>query len=484
MHHTIILFATAALTVQLSSCMKHKIDTPPDMRHYDPALPITHTLTELKAMNGFYDFKTGGDTTLITEDITIAGIVTADDRTGNFYKRIVIEDSTGAIAVLLDAYNLYNDYPEGRRVYIKCKDLYLGYDGGLPVIGYTPAPQLSLTGIPAVRIQDHVVKGSTGHHIEGAPYSLTQIADADPALYNRLITITEAEFTDTGVSYTQPNATTNREISNCTGSKLAVRSSNYASFAGAVLPAGKGTITGIYTVYTSAVSGGRTPQLVIRSTNDVQFHDPRCHAGAAPIIPLVTIDSIRRLANPVGTVSLDNYKISGVVISDRRFKNTDARNMIIQEGNRGIVVRFSGAHTFDAGDSVLVDISGAQLSYYNGLLQVNGNSFRTQKAERIATGRAIVPETYSVAVINSEHFTLYQSTLVRIMGAMVSEGVYAGNKSLTDASDISGRLKLYTASGATFAQQQIPPGEVNITGIVGQFGNTRQISIRSTADVE
>src|SRR5690606_13181681 len=249
----IILFVTTTiLATQVSSCMKLQPDTPPDLRHYDPGLTVTHTLEELKALNGFYDFKTGGDTTLITEDITIAGIITADDRTGNFYKRIVIEDSTSAIAVLLDAYNLYNDYPEGRRVYINCKGLYLGYDGGLPVLGYAPTPQLSLMGIPTVRIQDHLVKGSTGHQIEGAPYSLTQIADADPSLYNRLITITEAEFADTGIAYTQPNATTNREISNCAGSKIAIRSSNYASFAGELLPAGRGEITGIYTVYTSA----------------------------------------------------------------------------------------------------------------------------------------------------------------------------------------------------------------------------------------
>ncbi len=484
MHHTILLLATATLVAQLSACMKQKIETPPDIRHHDPALPVTHSLTELKSLNGFYDFKTGGDTTLITDDILVSGIVTADDRTGNFYKRIVIEDSTGAITILLDAYNLYNDYPEGRRIYIKCKDLYLGYDGGLPIIGYTPTPQLSLTGIPAVRIADHLVKGSIGHQMKGIPYSLTQIADADPALYNRLITITEAEFTDTGSTYTQPNATTNRDISNCTGSKMAIRSSNYASFAGRPLPAGKGTITGIYTVYTSAVSGGRTPQLVIRDVDDVRFHDPRCDAGPAPVIPLVTIDSIRRLANHTGTVSLNNYRISGIVISDRRYKNTDSRNMIIQDGSRGIIVRFSSSHTFNVEDSVLVDISGTQLSHYNGLLQVSGNSLRTQKAERVGTGKTISPEIYNVAIISSEDFGKYQSTLVRIMSATISEGNYAGNKSITDASDISGRLKLYTTSGATFAQERIPPGEVNITGIVGQFGNTRQISIRSPADVE
>jgi len=231
-----------------ASCLKKDYEFPPDRSGDDPGLAVTHTLQQLKAINGFYDFRSGGDTTLIAEDITVAGIVTADDRSGNFYKRVVIEDSTAAIAVLLDGYNLYNDYPAGRRVYINCRGLWLGYDGGLPVIGYSVSPQLSLTGIPAAKTEDFIVKGSIGHVIVPAAFSLTQVTAADPALYNRLIRIPEAQFGDTGVSYTQPNGTTNREIVNCTGSKMAVRSSNFAGFAGIRLPVGNGAITGIYTV--------------------------------------------------------------------------------------------------------------------------------------------------------------------------------------------------------------------------------------------
>jgi len=470
------------------SCLKKDFDRPPDLRDFDPALPVTHTIAELKAMNGFYDFRTGGDTTLITEDITIAGIVSADDRSGNFYKRIVVEDSTGGIAVLLDAYNLYNDYPVGRRVYIKGKGLYLGYDGGLPVIGGPPAPQLSLTGVPAGSIGDYLVKGSVGHSVQAVSRSLTQVAEADPALYNRLVTITEAEFADTGQAYAQPNATTNREVASCTGSTIAVRTSNYASFATLRLPAGKGAITGIYTVYTSAVSGGRTPQLVIRDTGDVRFDAPRCGGGAAAAIPRVRVDSIRRLSPPAGTIVLPDCRIGGVVISDRAHKNVDSKNLVLQDGDRGIVVRFSAGHTFNPGDSVEIDIGGAQLGRYNGLLEVGalsgGSTFRTQQASRIATGKAVMPAVRTIAAVTGADAERYESTLVRITGATIAGGVYAGNHELEDISDASGRLKLYTSSGATFAQEQIPPGEVNITGIIGVFGNTRQLSIRSPADIQ
>src|SRR5690606_3254000 len=142
----------------------------------------------------------------------VAGIVTADDRAGNFYKRIVIQDSSAAIAILLEGYNLYNDYPVGRRIYVHGKGLYLGYDGGLPVLGGAPTPQLPLTAIPAVRIAEHLVKGSTGHNIVPDTFSLAQLADAQPALYNKLIAVKDVEFEDTGVAFTQPNATTNRML--------------------------------------------------------------------------------------------------------------------------------------------------------------------------------------------------------------------------------------------------------------------------------
>jgi len=318
--------------------------------------------------------------------------------------------------------------------------------------------------------------------------SLTQVADADPSLYNRLVTIEEAEFADTGVAYTQPNATTNREIANCTGGKIAVRTSNYASFAGVGLPTGKGTITGIYTVYTSTVSGSRTPQLVIRDTNDVQFHEPRCSSGPAAVIPVVPIDSIRRLAPATGTAILGNYRVRGIVISDRINKNIDSRNLVLQDGDRGIVVRFSATHAFNLGDSLEIDISGAQLGRYNGLLQVgalnSGSSFRTQKATRLATGKSVTPAIRTIAAIIGPDFERYESVLVRIMNVETGGGVYAGNKELSDASDASGGLKLYTAASASFAQQQMPPGKVHITGIIGVFGNTKQLCVRSPADVQ
>src|SRR4051812_36400252 len=115
------LYLFIAVTVfSFSSCMKKDYDRPPDTSGYDPMLKVTHTIAQLKAFN-----PPPGGAVKIDSDIVVYGIVAADDRSGNFYKQIVVQDSTGGMTVLIDGKNLYNEFPIGRKVYIKCKGLIL-----------------------------------------------------------------------------------------------------------------------------------------------------------------------------------------------------------------------------------------------------------------------------------------------------------------------------------------------------------------------
>ena len=263
-------------TVTTTSCLKGNYDAPPDLTEYDPMLTVTHTIAQLKALNGAFDYKAGGDTSIITQEVIIAGVVTANDRSGNFYKQLVIQDSSSAIMILLDANSLYNDYPVGRKIYVRCNGLWLGYDGGLPVLGYTPNEQVTPTAIPTARINDVIVKANIGNLVLADTVDLVTIKAAQDKYYNRLVCVREAQFVDITKSYTQPTASTSRDIEDCGGNKLVVRSSNYANFASLPLPRGKGSILGIYTVYVSSTSGNKTAQLVIRDTTDVKFSGSRC----------------------------------------------------------------------------------------------------------------------------------------------------------------------------------------------------------------
>lgn len=111
-----------------TSCVKKDFKPPVDNSAYDPQLEVTHTIQEIQSLP---------QNIMIEEDIIIEGVVVMDDKSGNYYKKIVIQDATGGIELMIDQNNLYNDYPIGRKIYVKLKGLYLGNYGSNLQIGYT-----------------------------------------------------------------------------------------------------------------------------------------------------------------------------------------------------------------------------------------------------------------------------------------------------------------------------------------------------------
>src|SRR5690349_18759107 len=107
---TAVLVVATAFT--FSSCKKN-FDNPPGPS--DPAIVANTTIKALKAMH-----TSAGAFDVITTDIVISGIVVADDKSGNLYKQLFIQDATGGLQIMLDANSLYASYPVGRRIFIKC----------------------------------------------------------------------------------------------------------------------------------------------------------------------------------------------------------------------------------------------------------------------------------------------------------------------------------------------------------------------------
>lgn len=261
--------------VSFSACLKKDFDSPPDKTSYDPNLAVTKTIAALLQM--------GTDNVQITTDEVIYGVVTADDRSGNFYKQIVIQDSTGGVILLLEANNLYNDYPIGRKIYVKCKGLYLGNYNKLPQLGYVPDNTGSLSSIPAGLLGDFIVKANYPNTVTPVTVDLASVTTVNTALLNRLITIDNVEFAanSAGQSYAQPaslSSGTDRTIEDCNSNTMILRTSGYSNFQPFLTPKGKGSITAIYTCYKS------TPQLIIRDTSDVKFNSDRCAGSIIPIM--------------------------------------------------------------------------------------------------------------------------------------------------------------------------------------------------------
>lgn len=277
--------AMLGLTFATSSCVRKDFDAPPDNSQYDPKLNVTTTIQQMRDMLGAYTSTTVFPDTTFTQDLVISGIVAADDRSGNLYKQIVIQDSTSGIAININNYSLYTHYPVGRKLYIKLKGMTLSYDGGLPVLGLGLTEQRQVKGLESTDIDAHIIRGNIGNVVKDTVISLATAKAGNPFFYNRLVTVAGVEFLDTTKTYTEPSATTNRYVVECaatsTANQLVVRGSNYSNFHGLKVPGGNGNLTGIYTIYQSSASN-KTAQMIMRDTSDVKFYNARCNGNVPP----------------------------------------------------------------------------------------------------------------------------------------------------------------------------------------------------------
>lgn len=467
------LLAIAALFLA-SSCRKDDFDNPP-AGGADPNLTVNKTIADLKSGYVFGQFET------ITDDWVIAGIVTADDRSGNFYKTVIIQDATAAIAVRIDVSDYYTKYPIGRRVFIKLKGLVLGdYNDLIQLGGFidNSDPTFpSVEPIPFALVDDHLFPGQYNLVMMPEVVTISQVNN-DPLYYqNRFVRFNDVEFdaADTALTYADMvnQASANRTLNDCVGGTIEVRSSNYSTFGGDNLPNGNGTFTGIFSVF------GNTPQMYIRDTYDVVMDSVRCNGGGGGPAVLIPISTARGYYSGSTTNAPGGKKIKGIVISDRLNANTDPKNLAIQDTTAGIVVRFSAAHSFNLGDEVEVDISGQEVTEYAGLLEFNN----VPLANATVTGTGTVtPRITTIAQINA-NFELWESTLVQVSGVTITgtAPTYSGSKTITDA---TGNMVMYTRPAASFSGQNFPTNVVTITGVLVPFNANKQICIRSTSDVQ
>ncbi len=448
----------------ITACIDQEFDEPP-VDGEDPDIEANATIIELKAL-----FQKGTFVS-IQEDIIIQGIVVADDRSGNFFRTLILQDATAGIEILINQTNAYNLYPIGRQLFVKCKGLVIGeYNGVIQLGGYTYVEDGGTNLGDINDLNTHIVKGKRMEVPAPKVKKINELTEAD---ISTLVKLENVEFAsaDVGLSYADPigRQSINRTIKDCNGGSIILRSSGFATFAGNTIPEGNGSLTAIYSVF------GQDKQLFIRELTDVEMNGTRCSGSVGNEEP-ITIQEIRNLFKSGVTVGPDNRKIRGIVISDKDNGNLDSRNLVVQDATGGIVVRFQSNHNFTLGQDIEVAVSGQELSEFNGLLQVNGVS--NELAKSLGAGTLPTPREAKVSEIiaNLEN---WESTLVLIKGATIAAGNYSGSRNVSDG---SGTIVLFTRSQASFSGQAVPSGTVDITAIVSQF-NTPQIIIRNTSDI-
>jgi hypothetical protein len=204
----------------------------------------------------------------------------------------------------------------------------------------------------------------------------------------------------------------------------------------------------------------------------------RCGSSSGTTI-LKTIQQVKDTASS-GTITLpDGWTIRGTIISDVSSGNITSKNIAIQDGLAGIIVRFTANNTvLQLNDSVEVEIGGGQLYYYNGLLEVD----QVPNARAILRGTGtIIPNDVTISQINAD-VNLYQSTLIKLSGVTITGSTtFSGNTVITQGAETVG---MYTSSFALFAGDPVPAGTVNLVGLVNVQNSTAEIKMRNASDIQ
>lgn len=238
-------------------------------------------IADVKAM-----YQTGAFIEAVETDIYVKGYVSSSDQTGNFFKEFYIQDSptnpTGALKVILNQVDTYNQFNFGREVYISLKGLFIGEErvgnGVTAIGGGTETDQFGTTveSLNENQIKLNVLRSENTMEMIPAVKTFTQLTNNDVGL---LVSVENVEFADNlnGKRYFDPIETfdTQRTMQSCGGfdySNFALETSGFASFQNELLPIGNGTLTAVV----SKTFDGSSLILALNSTDDVNLTGARC----------------------------------------------------------------------------------------------------------------------------------------------------------------------------------------------------------------
>ena len=247
----------------------------------DPAPPSLEEVIpnmEIAQLRSLYS----GSAVAIMHDIVLSGWVTANDRSGNFYRTFVLDDGTGAVEVKAGMTEMHNIFVLGRRVSVKAKGLTLGSYDGVFQIGLASADgafQCDFMGYRAV--MDLYIYPQNDFR-QAAPVELAAEA-LRSELCGRLVKVDGMWFEPPGAepgpfSWAYSSAgpgsaprTAYREFVAVGGARIAVVTSGYADFANEEVPLTEVSLTGI--LMEGRTDTGQNMFLIkLRLLNDVEIY--------------------------------------------------------------------------------------------------------------------------------------------------------------------------------------------------------------------
>jgi hypothetical protein len=257
---------------------------------------VEGTITTIANLKALYD-ASQPNPIQITEDLVFVAIVTSDDSEGNIFKVLYLQDETAGIAMSVDATDMNNEYSPGTKVWVRCQNLYLGEFGGSGLIqlggGLDADDPLSVDRIPETLVGEHLIAGSCGHPVDTLEIDISAIDIRQHQSMVVKFSAVEFPSSDVGGTYAMPGGGSgqNRTVQDCNSNTIVMRNSDFASFAGELLPGGNGTMVGILGVFND-------PQILINDTELINMIGTRCDGSGGNDLLIVTENFESILSGP------------------------------------------------------------------------------------------------------------------------------------------------------------------------------------------
>ena len=211
----------------------------------------------------------------IPDNAYLKAQVTANDKTGNLFKYIYVEDKTGGIRVNIDMASLYADprFFVGKQVLINLKDLYVGsVNTEVQLGGFFNG---NVGRVLANDVYKHFFQTNDFTEVVATEKTIAGLTDGD---VGRWIKIKDLQFIndDLGESYAGAS-NTSRTLEDCSGAKISLTTSSFANFASRQIDSGKGDLYGVLTK-----ANGKY-EVWITNPLGADFDGNRCDGSPAPV---------------------------------------------------------------------------------------------------------------------------------------------------------------------------------------------------------
>ncbi|AXG73886.1 DUF5017 domain-containing protein [Flavobacterium arcticum] len=288
---SILIMAMAAGS--LTSCVNDDDYSVPTLECNEPSMTATKTVQDI------YNQATDAAVLYTSADENnpdvIEAVVVSSDKGGNFYKTIYLnnivtgengEQYAGEIgfSLQINQSDLFTDYGLGRKVYISLDGLYTQIRSNTLQIGALYNGNIGQ--IPAELYESYITRSCTIIPEENLINTISDLSEVNDSYLGRLIKFQGVQFTDASLNQTYFNASnvdgggqTLTYITDSEEETLTVpfRTSEYADYAGIMIPSNSGTITGILTKFST------TYQFVSRYEADLNLTEERI--GGEPVDP-------------------------------------------------------------------------------------------------------------------------------------------------------------------------------------------------------